>query len=219
MKESRGIMRIITGVALAAAAAFSTQAAAATFSGSRAEIRGGWDRTTLSLSYEDAVDSLSGSGHKSGFDIGAEVGYDYAAAGTLVIGAYAGIEGATTKDCSPVVGDDKACLKLGRNFTVGARAGAQVAPLVMVYVKGGYSNGQLRATYSNIDDPTLNFADHSNRGGIHFGAGVEAAVGQGYVRAEYVRTNYNGYHYVDPDFRLTMDGHRDQVLLGFGMRF
>jgi outer membrane immunogenic protein len=138
----------------------------------------------------------------------------------MIAGAYAGIEGATTKQCSPIFGNDEGCLRLGRNLTVGARVGAKVSPLAMLYVKGGYSNGQLRATYRDFDDPTFNWSEHTNRGGYHFGAGGEIAVGpQGYVRLEYVRTNYNGYHYSDPGVRFSVDGHRDQVLAGFGLRF
>lgn len=198
----------------------STPAGAASFSGARAELRGGWDRTTLNLSYDDGVDAFSTSGHKSGLNLGAEIGYDAPLGTTALFGAYAGIEGATTKDCSAVVGNDEACLKLGRNFTLGGRIGAKVNPKVMVYAKAGYSNGQLRATYRNSDDSTLDFSDHSNRGGVHFGAGVEASVGpQGYVRAEYVRTNYKGYHYGASGVAVTLDGHRDQALVGFGMRF
>lgn len=213
-------MRVFSIVLLATAAVFSTNAAAATFSGARAEVRGGWDRMTLNLSYEDAEGRLSDSGHRSGFDLGAEVGYDVQAGPALVVGAYAGIEGSSAKACSPLVGNDSACLKLGRNFTVGARLGAKVSPLAMLYVKGGYSNGQLRASYENAEDPTLDFSDHANRGGYHFGVGGEMAVGaQGYVRAEYVRTNYNGDSYADHDFRVSLDGHRDQVLAGFGIRF
>src|SRR6185503_12252926 len=46
------------------------------FSGPRAEVRGGFDRTTVDLSYDDGVDSLSADDHKDGFNLGAEVGYD-----------------------------------------------------------------------------------------------------------------------------------------------
>jgi outer membrane immunogenic protein len=205
---------------LAASAIAAAPATAATFSGPRAEVRAGWDRMTLDLSYHDGADRFSASGHRSGFDLGAEVGYDYQAGTALVVGGYAGIEGSSAKACTPIVGNDSACLKLGRNFTVGARLGAAVSPLIMVYVKGGYSNGQLRATYENGDDSTLNFTDHVNRGGYHFGLGGEVAVGaQGYVRAEYVRTNYNGEDYSDGDIGASIDGHRDQGLVGFGIRF
>lgn len=198
----------------------SGPAVAANFSGARGELRGGWDKTTINIKYDDGVDSFSGHGSKSGVSLGAEVGYDAPLSPTIIAGAYAGIEGSTAKECSSVIGNDDACLKLGRNLTIGARLGAKVSPIAMVYVKGGYSNGQIKATYQNADDPTLNFSDHANRGGFHLGIGAEVAVGQqGYARAEYVRTNYSGYDYSDPNFNVNVDGHRDQALLGFGVRF
>jgi outer membrane immunogenic protein len=88
----------------------------------------------------------------------------------------------------------------------------------MLYVKGGYSNGQLRAVYRNSDDPSLDYNAHSNRSGFHVGAGGELAVGpNGYLRLEYVHTNYEGY--ADPDLGVGIDGHRDQILAGAGLRF
>ena len=194
-------------------------AAAATFTGPRAELRGGWDRTTIDLNYDDGVDAISASGHDDGFDFGAEVGFDALLGHAVIAGAYAGIEGATTKECSAVYGNDEACLKLGRNLTLGARLGAKVSQSLMLYAKGGYSNGQIKASYEDSADPTYNMSAHSSRGGVHFGVGGEMAMAGGYVRAEYVRTNYNDYDYVDPDFAVNIDGHRDQVLLGFGLRF
>jgi outer membrane immunogenic protein len=209
-----------TSVILFASAAFIASPAAATnFAGPRAELRGGWDNTSIKVSYDDAVNAFSGHGSKGGFNLGAEVGYDAAVSRTIVAGAYAGIEGATTKDCSPVLGNDNGCVKLGRNFTLGARLGAAVSGNTLLYLKGGYSNGQIRESYNNADDPTQDFDDHANRGGFHFGAGAELAIGMGYVRAEYVRTNYNGYDYSGSNVTATAHGHRDQALLGFGVRF
>lgn len=208
-------------LALLGATAFvATSASAAGFTGPRVEVRGGWDRTTLDISYDDGVDAISGKGHKDGFDFGGEVGYDAPIGPSAIVGGYAGAEFATTRECTAIYGNDEACLKLGRNFTLGARIGARVNPKVMIYAKGGYSNGRLRATYRNADDSTLNFSDGANRGGFHLGIGGEVLVGaHGYLRAEYVRTNYNDYRYADSDFAGSLDGHRDQVLIGSGLRF
>jgi outer membrane immunogenic protein len=215
-----GVMYKNFSILVASTVLFATPAVATGFSGPRAEARGGWDRTTMDLSYDDGVDSFSGDAHKDGFNIGAEVGYDAPIGPSIIAGAYAGVEFATTKACSEIFGNDEACLKLGRNFTIGGRLGTKVSPSTLLYVKGGYSNGQLKAKYSSLDDPTLNFSAHANRDGFHFGAGAEVLVGsKGYIRAEYVRTNYNDYDYSDPDFAVKLDAHRDQVLLGFGLRF
>ena len=207
-------------VFLLSCVAIATPAAAAgpSFAGPRVEVRGGWDRMTLDATLTDGTDVLSGSGHDAGLDAGGEVGYDAVIGSSLIAGVYGGVEFADTKECGPVDGNDNLCLKLGRNFTLGGRLGAKVAPTVMVYVKAGYSNGQLRGSYRNADDPSLNGDDHVNRDGIHFGIGGEAAVKRNvYVRLEYVRTNYDGYS--DADFGVQLDGHRDQVLAGFGLRF
>lgn len=205
-------------VCLLSCAAVSSPAVAAQTSGPRVELRGGWDRTTLVLTYNDGVEVLADKGHDSGLDAGAEVGYDTHLSKTIIAGAYAGIEFADTKECSEVEGNDSACLKLGRNITVGARLGTKVSDRVMLYVKGGYSNGQLRLVYRNGDDPSLDFNAHSNRTGYHFGAGGELAMGpNGYVRLEYVHTIYDDF--ADPDLGLTLGGHRDQILAGFGLRF
>jgi outer membrane immunogenic protein len=172
----------------------------------------------LVLTYNNGVEVLADKGHDGGLDAGAEAGYDARIGKSVIAGAYAGIEFADTKECSPVDGNDSFCLKLGRNVTVGARLGAKVSDRVLLYVKGGYSNGQLRGVYRNSDDPSLDFNAHSNRTGYHLGVGGEMAMGpNGYVRLEYVHTIYDDF--VDPDLGLGLDGHRDQVLAGFGLRF
>lgn len=206
--------------ALGAATVIASPAFAADFAGPRAEIRGGWDRTTIDVEYDDGEDSFSDDGHDTGFALGGEVGYDFAIGTSVVAGPYAGVEWATTKECSEVYGDDKACLKLGRNFTLGGRIGAVVSPTILLYAKGGYSNGQLKATYEDFLDSDFNYSDKENRDGFHFGLGGEMAVGStGYVRAEYVRTNYNDYDNTEDGVDIKIDSHRDQLLLGFGLRF
>jgi outer membrane immunogenic protein len=203
-----------------AATCFTSPALAGGFTGPRAELRGGLDRTTIDLDYDDGVDTISGSDSETGVDFGAEVGFDAALSPSVIGGAYAGIEFATTKECTEVFGNDRACLKLGRNLTLGARLGAVVSPKILLYVKGGYSNGQLKASYTDLADSSANFSDHTNRDGFHFGLGGEVAVApKGYIRAEYVRTNYNGFDYSDASVDAGIDGHRDQLLLGFGLRF
>lgn len=203
-----------------ATSVFAGPALAADFAGPRAELRGGWDRTTLDLHYDDGIDSFKEDGHDDGVNFGAEVGYDAPIGPSMIAGGYAGVEFATTKECSEIFGNDEACLKLGRNFTVGARLGGKISPAAMLYIKGGYSNGQIKATYENSDDPSWNGSDRASRGGFHFGLGGEMAFGPNtYVRAEYVRTNYNDYDYSDSDFDIRLDAHRDQLILGFGARF
>ncbi len=213
-------MRTKILLALGAASLASSPAFAAGFTGPRAEVRGGWDRFTIDVDYDDGFDEFSDDGDDTGFNLGAEVGYDFPVGGKAIAGAYAGAEWATTKECGEVYGDDKACLKLGRNFTLGGRIGAVVSPTILLYAKAGYSNGQLKATYEDFLDSDFNYSDKANRDGFHFGLGGEMAVGStGYVRAEYVRTNYNDWDSSEDGVDIKVDSHRDQLLLGFGLRF
>jgi outer membrane immunogenic protein len=213
-------MKFVLLAAASATVLGASPAAAADFTGPRLEGRIGYEWITLVLKLSDGVTSVAESGHKSGVNLGGEVGYDVALGSRAVIGAYAGIEGASAKACSEVNGNDQGCLTLGRNLTVGGRIGAKIADKVMVYAKGGYSNGQLRASYSDFSDPTFDFSDHVNRGGFHFGGGVEGQISPNtYARVEYVRTEYDEYAYGDADLELGLSGHRDQVVAGFGVRF
>ena len=194
----------------------ATPAVAANFAGPRAEVRLGWDRTRAEVS----ALGENASAHDDGFSAGAEAGYDLQLGGTALVGAYGGVDFATTKECTEVYGSDEACLKLGRNFSLGARLGAAVSPKALVYVKGGYSNGQLKATYVDQIDPTNNSTDKASRDDFHVGLGAEYAVSPtGYLKAEVVRINYNDYDYSDPDLTAKLDTRRTQVLVGFGLRF
>ncbi len=207
---------LLATVALAAA----TPAMAADFVGPRAEVRLGAERTALRLSYDDGETAFAGTGRDDGFSVGGEVGYDVALGGTAVVGAYAGASIATTKDCTEVFGDDEACLKLGRNLTVGARIGAAVSPQALLYVKGGYSNGQLRATYEDFADSDFNTNESSNRSGAHLGLGGEYNVSDtGYLKLEAIRTNYKAYKYSDEFVDTNLDARRTEVVIGFGLRF
>ncbi len=207
---------LLATVALVAA----TPAMAADFTGPRAEVRLGWDRTALRLAYDDGETAFAGTGRDDGFSLGAELGYDVAVGGTAVVGAYAGLSGATTKECSEVFGEDEACLKLGRNITVGARIGAAVTPQALLYVKAGYSNGQLRATYEDFADSDFDTSDRSNRSGAHLGLGGEYNVSKtGYLKLEAIRTNYKDYKYSDEFVDTNLDARRTEVVIGFGLRF
>ena len=207
-------------ILVTAAFVAATPAVAADFAGPRAEVRLGWDRTAIDLSFDDGTTSVDGKGHDDGFGLGAEVGYDAAIGGKAILGAYAGAEWATTKECAEVFGDDEACLKLGRNFTLGARIGAAVTPKALIYVKGGYTNGQIKATYKDFQDSDFNGSDKANRGGFHLGLGGEINVSEtGYVKAEAVRTNYNDADSSDEFAEAKLDASRTQVVVGFGLRF
>ncbi len=160
--------------------------------GARIEARGALDHVRV---------SVDGDGEgKSGFGYGVEAGYD-AALSSIVVGAYVGIEGSTTKEC---ISDSFAegCVKAGRNFTAGVRVGGTVGK-GLLYAKGGYSN---------VDD----FDEGRNLDGFHLGAGYEMDISANtYVKAEYVYTNYK----LNRDLGVNVDLERHQGLVGVGFRF
>jgi outer membrane immunogenic protein len=208
-------------VALAAASpAFAQDAEPSAYGGARIEARAGWDRPTISLRASDGVDTIDESAGKSGVVYGGEVGYDYAVSTISFIGAYAGIEGSTTEECSEVYGGDEACLKAGRNITAGVRAGFMLSPSAAVYAKGGYSNGRVRVTYEDPAAPADNFEEGGNVDGFHLGAGAEFGLKSGiYAKLEYVYSNYGDYEYVDGTDSASLGLDRHQVVAGVGIRF
>ena len=174
--------------------------------GARIEARAGVDDVVLKAG--------GGSDSKVGFVYGTELGYDYATKSGFVIGAYAGIEGATTKDCV-TGGTQTACLKAGRNITVGVRAGGIVAG-GLLYAKGGYTNGRVTASLVDTATSANNFSVSDNADGYHLGAGYEFTVSEHtYAKVEYVFTHYS----IDGGVGSTTGLQRHQGLVGFGYRF
>lgn len=203
-------MNYIVTVAALAAATIATPAFAqdaAPVAGPRVEATVGWDRVVLNV--DDA------SGGKSGVTYGGEVGYDFAPTIGAVVGVYAGIDGSSTEECY-AEGTERACLKAGRNLTVGARVGGRIGANSLAYLKGGYSNGRVRVDYTDTDFPADNFDEGGNMDGFHAGAGVQVGFRGGvYGKVEYVYTRYSTYDVAGYDLRL--DRHR--VVAGVGVGF
>lgn len=197
-------------IATAAATMLATPAFAQSNSsvgGARIEATVGWDRPVLHI--EDQSEG------KSGVSYGAEFGYDFALSDFVFAGAYAGIDGASTKECISS-GTETACVKAGRNITAGVRVGTRVGGKAAVYVKGGYSNGRITGTYTDSAAPALNDNASENMDGYHLGAGVQVDLqGHVYVKAEY---NYSAYkHYDVFGYDTHLDRHR--IVAGVGVRF
>ncbi len=199
------------------AASLSTPVVASDFSGIRTEARLAYDNVALSLEYDDPTMSVRGSDDETGIGYGVEVGYDGIIGPDFTLGSYAGIDFSNTDFCSPLLGNDEFCLRTGRNITAGVRAGYAVNPVVLLYAKGGYSNTKLKASYSDLDRRVRGSTD---RDGVHFGGGVEFAfTAKAYGKVEYVRTEYEGAGFEDEDVSASLDGSRDQVFAGVGVRF
>jgi outer membrane immunogenic protein len=150
-------------VALAASPAFA-QDDAALFGGGHVEAITGYDHIT------DGDDGIL-------YGIGA--GYDFRT-GNVVLGIEGEVLESTAGDCAGAL-----CVDASRDFYIGGRIGAVVAPRVLVYGKIGYSNARVEVTSNNVEN-------HTNLDGIRAGAGVEWQFRNSpfSVRAEYRYTNY-----------------------------
>lgn len=190
------------------------------FDGPRIELRAGWDQPDVRVTLSDGVNRISRSGSKSGATYGGEVGYDFSTTNKLIIGAYAGIEGSTTKSCGELYGEDRLCIRAGRNITAGVRVGAVVTDSLMIYGKGGYSNGRASVDYKDFE---LILADenlHRNFDGFHIGGGIEASIQGGvYGRLEYVYTKYGRISAALEDANASLRPTRHQVVYAMGLRF
>lgn len=198
----------------------AAHSATETVSGFRIEPRIGYDRVITELNVETATDSASVRAGKSGVTYGGEVGYDAVVNGGTVLGVYGGIDGSSAEQCFVDGEGGDTCLKPGRNLTAGVRGGFLVNPTTLLYIKGGYSNGQIRFGYSDPSFPQDDFRVSDNLGGFHAGAGVQAGFGRNfYGKLEYVYTDYNGYEVVDGSDKASLDFSRHQVVAGIGVRF
>lgn len=184
----------------------------AQFTGPRVEARLAYEAVEATIETGDPLDT----GDQEAISYGGEVGYDLQL-GPAVVGAYIGLEGSNLRTCGEVFGNDEGCVGQGRNLYVGARVGFTVAPRVMVYGKGGYSNGSIDIDY---DGGTGNFPDFSaseSFDGYHLGVGAELALMSGlYGRVEYVHTD-NGEFQFDPTTFGELS--RGQAMVGLGLRF
>lgn len=207
-----------TALAILIAAPAAAQTAGAIQSSGRVEARFGWDRGEFKTELRDPLVDISEKNGKSGVTYGIEAGYDYVTDSRFLVGGYVGVEGSSVKDCDTSPFGERDCLKGGRNFTVGARAG-YVTDQGVVYLKGGYSNGQLKFEAEDfVDDERVRFRD--NHGGFHLGAGGEVMVTNNvYGKLEYVFTNYSSDKFDDGITYAKFRPQRHQLVAGIGLRF
>jgi outer membrane immunogenic protein len=189
-----------------------------TFTGPRGEIHAGYDNVFAKVIATDSNGTSVAKGGKDGVSYGGEVGYDLAVGQHITIGAYAGIEGSSTKDCTEVFGGDEACLKAGRSITAGARLGFKVTEPLLMYLKAGYSNARLNVTYAN--GGANDFRLGRNFDGFHLGAGFEYAVTKHvYGKLDYTFTQYDDFNYAAGGDSFSANVQRSQVTAGVGFRF
>lgn len=211
-----GALAVATAVAATPALAEDGKAP---FSGPRVEARIGWDGPEVRGRVSNGTDSISRSAGKSGVEYGGEIGYD-ADLHDTVLGGYAGIEGSSAKECGEIYGNDRGCIRAGRNITAGVRAGVRVEDHFLLYAKGGYSNARASIDYRDNDLVIPDFKEGRSFDGFHVGAGFEGSFGgHVYGRLEYVYSGYGDTSVAVEDVRFSLKPSRHQVLYGFGYRF
>jgi outer membrane immunogenic protein len=226
MKNSFFAVLLAASAMTAASPAFA-QDDEFSFTGVRIEARGGWDKVRSRITIPDpdhAGQTVTAGATDSAPGYGAEIGYD-AQLGRIVIGAYGGVDASGALRCAVVTEGDLACVDTGRNLYAGGRVGAVIGSSLLIYAKGGYSNGGIGFNYDADTDAANNRVVASNHGrnGYHFGGGLELAFTPNfYGRLEYVQTRYSRLDWVDPtddDFTVAVRARRQQVTAGLGFRF
>ncbi len=180
------------------------------FAGLRVEATLGYDRLEASFLEEDTVyyDGYDGVG------VGAEVGYDVPVGEKLLLGVYAGATHADQKQCDEVFGGDELCQKAGLGLHAGVRVGYRVGERALLYVRGGYSQAELKLDYSATGIGIV--SDSETYYGFHGGFGGEYLLGRGlYAKADLTASDFRTKNrlYQGVDFQ------RRQAVVGFGYRF
>lgn len=150
------------------------------FSGFNLAVLGGYDSVRLS----DGNNSES----KGDFMYGVSLGYN-ADLGSAVVGIEAEIadsEVSETVTDLAVLGDSLTT-SASRDLYIGARVGAKLAPNVLLYAKGGYTNARLKLTYDNGVNV---ISDGENFDGFRLGAGLEYSFDRFGLRGEYRYSDY-----------------------------
>ena len=160
---------LAAAAAIAAPALAQNEATGAPFTGSHAEVIGGWDRLQ------------AGGGHDDGVLYGAGAGYDVQR-GNVVFGIEGEASDSTEKED---VGGVR--VHASRDLYAGGRIGTVIGGNNLLYAKAGYTNGRYAVSGAGAGN---SFA-HGNLDGVRVGAGVEHALtNRAFVKAEYRYSNY-----------------------------
>ncbi len=187
------------------------------FTGLRAEVLGGYNRTLPSVRTNGPVLTTSQLPRHAGGIAGAQVGYDIQL-GPVVAGLLATYSLETANSCGGLGGLNQGCLRPQAQAEGGARVGYQYAGRFLLFAKGSYVS-------TRINDSTFNGAltnnGHFTKGGYRVGGGVEVAVApHAYVKAEYDYTRTDRFGVAQYGFQNTsVSYHNHAVLGGFGVRF
>jgi len=220
--------KLISMAAAGTAAAIVAMPAAAQsgdydFSGPRVEAIIGYD---ISRAGSDSDNDLNDMDDESldGLLYGVGLGYDVDMGGVVL-----GLEGEYTdstakteySDGGDFEGFGLGRVDTGRDLYIGARVGAKVAPDVLAYVKGGYTNARYNVL---ARDGETELKDNIDTDGYRLGAGVEYAMSENtFAKFEYRYSNYGEAEFdygndIESD-RFDIDTDRHQIVGSVGMRF
>jgi len=147
--------------------------------------------------------------HDDGLLYGGVIGYDI-----NVNGAVFGIEGEVSDSNTKYSANDvfltgdSTRISTDRDLYAGVRIGGKVAPNMLVYAKGGYTNAKATVRYDNGVDI---FTNSEKLEGYRLGAGIETNTNGLLGRLEYRYSNYGEIGATDVE--------RHQVALILGYRF
>lgn len=151
--------------------------------------------TVSNLNDDDNVYKLG-----SAVAFGGEIGFDFAASDTVVLGPYATYEFSTVENC-----EAGACVSATDNYAIGLHGGVAVGSKGLVYAKLGYSSLGLEASLEGLEV--------SERGG-----GVGGAIGyeHGFGKNFYGRVEFG---YADNGDIFGIDFQRRHAGVALGARF
>ncbi len=221
MKKTTALL--VAGSIAAMSAPAMAQSTDSQFDGFRVGVTAGYDAVKAGSSVDDDNDANNNDQSIDGLAYGVTLGYDVDLGGAVV-----GVEGEYTDSTAKTDfnnGDFEGFgfgeVDAGRDLYIGVRAGAKVAPDVLLYAKGGYTNAKLNILSS---DGTTETDRDFKLDGWRAGAGLEYAINSNtFMNLEYRYSNYSEANIEFPDgatssnFDVDLDRH--QVMAGVGMRF
>ena len=187
----------------------------------RIEVKVGYDELAANIRLDDSA--LIEDDRHGRVGLGIEAGVDQAVGGSLVLGAYVGLDFPRINECSKddlFFVNDQLCVRNKRNLAAGLRAGLQMGDGGLIYVKGGYSDTKIRSVYTRATGTAFTFNNTDKTNGWHVGAGVEVAVSGGlYIKGEYIHTRYENVHESALAATDRINPSRHQIMGGVGIRF
>ncbi len=161
-------------------------------------------------------DETGADGSESGVMYGLTAGYDFIDDAGFVMGIEAEATDSSVKDAVSDVLEvgDELSLSAGRDLYIGARVGYLFTPQLLAYAKGGYSNGRIKASYS---DSTGEYSANEDLDGLRLGAGLEYDFSAFRLRGEYRYTDYGTYlgDVIDGGVDVSRDQYVVSAVFGF----